>query len=368
MKGITEISHKDGSTVYRVRFRDGTTNASETFPDMEAAIYFRDIVTHVGGAAARRILEAHERLANADTLTLGDIHTSYLEHAASYVTPGTIARYRDMASNYIFPKIPAKTPICAVTRKTVENYVSWLRTKPSRYGTPLKPQTIKRTVAFLSTLFNYQIKIGNLERNPARGIRIPTDAIPTQPVFLTPNQVETIAQACGYYGTLVRFLYATGLRFGEATALTSADVNVENRTVTVSKSWKQGGKSNEFYLGSPKTFTSTRTIPVSQTVIDILAPLLAEDTPFLFHPRTKPERPLRNKSFRNCAWKHAVEDMKPRPRIHDLRHSHVSRLIQAGIPLPVIQNRVGHKDIKTTINIYGHITPKDARAAADVFD
>ncbi|EFM46591.1 site-specific recombinase, phage integrase family [Mobiluncus mulieris ATCC 35239] len=367
MQGITEIRHKDGRVVYRVRFRDGKTNASETFRNIETATYFRDLVKQFGGTAARNILDSRENPDDTDTLTLGGIHQSYLEHAASYATPGTIARYRNMAASYIFPKIPPQTPIRALTRESIENYVTWLRAKPSRYGTSLKPRTIKRIVAFLSTLFNYQIEIGNLESNPARGIRIPNDAIPTQPVFLTPQQVEKIADNCGYYGVLVRFLYATGLRFGEATALTPADVNVKTRTITVSKAWKQGEKSSDFYLGSPKTDTSTRTVLVSKSVIALLKPLLVEDAPFLFHPKTRPDRPLRNKTFRNCAWKQAVENMDPRPRIHDLRHSHVSRLIQAGIPLPVIQKRVGHKDIQTTINVYGHITPKDARAAADVF-
>lgn len=372
MRGLTEVTHNDGCTVYQVRFQDNKTNTSKEKLDKKTVNRSQSApklttTNRKTVPAGYPSPDSHDPTGTGK-LTLEDIHASYLEHAQSYVTPGTIARYRDMARNYIYPKIPPQTPIRSITRETVENYVSWLRSKPSRYGTPLKTRTIKRTVSFLSTLFNYQIKIGNHESNPARGIRIPTDAIPTPPVFLTPVQVKTIAKSCGYYGTLVQFLYATGLRFGEATALTPADINIENRSVTVSKSWKQGEKSNDFYLGSPKTLTSSRTVLVSKTVIELLQPLLKENTPFLFHPKTKPNSPLRNKTFRNCAWKRAVENMDPRPRIHDLRHSHVSRLIQAGIPLPVIQKRVGHKDIQTTINVYGHITTKDARAAADVFN
>lgn len=54
-----------------------------------------------------------------------------------------------------------------------------------------------------------------------------------------------------------------------------------------------------------------------------------------------------------------------RPRVHDLRHTHASRLIDAGVPLPVVQRRLGHESITTTVNTYGHIAvDADARAAA----
>lgn len=367
MKGIKEIRHKDGSTVWRVRFRDGKTNASETFPDLETAIYFRDIVQQAGGTAARRILDSHENTTNTDHLTLNDIHEAFLANTKSYATPGTTDRYRFIAKHYIFPKIPKQTPIRSITRETITSLVAWLRTQPSRYGTPLKHRTIQKPVAYLSTIFNHQIKLGNLEHNPARGIRIPKDAPPRQPVFLTPAQVDTIAKACGYHETFVRFLYATGLRFGEATALTPADIDLEARTVTVSKAWKHA-ENGRLYLGTPKTSTSLRVVTISQTVADLLEPLLAEGTPYVFHPKTRPDRPLGSSAFRYGGWDTVTENMNPRPRIHDLRHSHVSRLIQAGIPLPVIQKRVGHKDIQTTVNVYGHITPDQARAAGDVFD
>jgi hypothetical protein len=57
--------------------------------------------------------------------------------------------------------------------------------------------------------------------------------------------------------------------------------------------------------------------------------------------------------------------LDPRPRIHDLRHSHVAWLIAEGAPLPVIQARLGHEKITTTIDTYGHLMPDLQRAAAD---
>jgi integrase len=53
------------------------------------------------------------------------------------------------------------------------------------------------------------------------------------------------------------------------------------------------------------------------------------------------------------------------PRVHDLRHTCASWMIQAGVPLPVIQQHLGHESIQTTIGVYGHLDRRSAQAAAD---
>ena len=71
-------------------------------------------------------------------------------------------------------------------------------------------------------------------------------------------------------------------------------------------------------------------------------------------------------NFRWRIWSKAVEDAKlgKKPRIHDLRHSHASWLIAAGVPLPVIQRRMGHESIQTTVDVYGHLAPDALEIAA----
>jgi integrase len=82
--------------------------------------------------------------------------------------------------------------------------------------------------------------------------------------------------------------------------------------------------------------------------------------------------PLRHKTFYVDIWQKkalagaGLDD--PQPRIHDLRHSHVAWLIAAGAPLPVIQQRLGHEKITTTIDTYGHLLPDVQRAAAEAAD
>ncbi|HWU22737.1 MAG TPA: tyrosine-type recombinase/integrase, partial [Nocardioides sp.] len=102
-------------------------------------------------------------------------------------------------------------------------------------------------------------------------------------------------------------------------------------------------------------------------VVEALAPLAAgrpsRETLFL-GPRGAP---VRHRSFWSDVWlpSCARAGLEPRPRIHDLRHSHVAWLVAAGVPLPVIQARLGHESITTTIDTYGHLLPDLQRAAAD---
>ncbi len=75
--------------------------------------------------------------------------------------------------------------------------------------------------------------------------------------------------------------------------------------------------------------------------------------------------PLRSGPFHTRVWQPAVTAaaLGVRPRVHDLRHSHASALIAAGVSLPVVQRRLGHESITTTIDVYGHLAP-DAYAGA----
>ena len=66
--------------------------------------------------------------------------------------------------------------------------------------------------------------------------------------------------------------------------------------------------------------------------------------------------------------KQLSNDLRARPRVRDLRHTHASQLIAAGVPLTVIQRRLGHESIKTTSDTYGHLAADADVAAAAVLD
>jgi integrase len=103
-------------------------------------------------------------------------------------------------------------------------------------------------------------------------------------------------------------------------------------------------------------------VTFSSAVLDALLPHIAgrQDDEFVF---TVPGgQPVRHSNWYNRVWLPTLDranalGMKKRPRIHDLRHSHVSWLIAAGRPVPAISRRLGHESITTTIDRYGHMLP-----------
>jgi integrase len=80
--------------------------------------------------------------------------------------------------------------------------------------------------------------------------------------------------------------------------------------------------------------------------------------------------PVRSQEFFNGGWKPGREralaaGLTKSPRVHDLRHTCASWMIAAGVPLPIIQQHLGHESIQTTIGVYGHLDRRSAQVAAD---
>jgi integrase len=135
--------------------------------------------------------------------------------------------------------------------------------------------------------------------------------------------------------------------------------------VRVARAWKRG--KTGLYMGSPKSRKALRTITLPSGAVDTVRPLVerAKDGDHVF-------RGVRgglphHSHFYERVWQPTVARaaIEKDPRIHDLRHSHVVWLIEEGVPLPVIQYRLGHESIKTTVDRYGHLAPDMHAGAAE---
>jgi integrase len=143
------------------------------------------------------------------------------------------------------------------------------------------------------------------------------------------------------------------------------------------RAWKRNGTpralrapgEHRFIVGSPKTRLSVRTVALAAPIVDLLRVVVegkgSEDLVF-----TAPGGgPWRHPDFYRGRWQVAVAAARlaglgKTPRFHDLRHTHAVWLITAGVPLPVVQARLGHDSIQMTVDIYGGFLGA-ASAAAD---
>jgi integrase len=208
---------------------------------------------------------------------------------------------------------------------------------------------------------------GLIARSPTVGVELGrrTDHEREEHRYLTHAEFWKVYDATPtHWQPLVMLLAGSGIRWGEAAALTIGDVDTEGLAIRVVKSVDKRDQ-----VKPTKSGKSRRTVALPAEVIEELEPLMEDRkrTDRLFVPPKGGI--LRHRTFYRDIWlKKSVANSgirEPFPRLHDLRHSHVAWLIAAGVSLPVIQARLGHEKITTTIDTYGHLLPDIQRAAAN---
>lgn len=210
---------------------------------------------------------------------------------------------------------------------------------------------------------------GLIEKNPLRGVKLPrlTEHEKVEHRYLSHDEFDQLLEETpALWKPLVITFAGTGIRWGEAQALTVGDAQLDAKTpvLRVIKAAKWSGVQAR-KTGPTKTRRSRRTVTLPPQVVEALRPLVkdrARGEPLF----TVAGKPLKHNYFYKQAWRPLLKRAEldePWPRIHDLRHTHVAWLIALGIGLPVIQARLGHESIKTTIDEYGHLMP-DIQAAA----
>lgn len=379
---------RDGSVAFDVRYRVDGNSRSQSFNTERDANAWAKVVRQVGPDAAVQLLR---RDIGEDVPTVSEYADTYIA-SKSGVEGKTLDDYRMFMRLSIGPAF-GDLPITAITP---ENVAAWVNTQAHDPDSPKSAKTIKNRHGFLSAMMQHAVDRGIAPLNPCRGTRMP-ETEHQEMVFLSPDEFAAVLDYIpDTHQPLILLLASTGLRWGEATALRAADFDLSGTvpTVRVSRAWKRS-KDRGWYLGPPKTRRSKRTVSLPADLIPKLRPLLTPDRPFVFLNRQGGA--IRQQNFYEAVWHPArrmanglpaydatrkgtswsgprtggVWDRTPAtdtigkmPRIHDLRHSHASWLINAGVPLPIIQRRLGHESITTTVDRYGHLAPDNLALAA----
>lgn len=161
-----------------------------------------------------------------------------------------------------------------------------------------------------------------------------------------------------FWHTFFNLLYFTGLRKGEAQALTWKDIDFENKTLIINKTLAEKIEGVPYQILPPKTNASYRTITLADETLSLLKSLkqtlFGQPNTFVFEYDGK----HLSSSTLNRYYKIFVEQSGvPKIRIHDFRHSHASYLIGNGMNIVDVSKRLGHSDITMTLNTYIHFMP-----------
>lgn len=213
----------------------------------------------------------------------------------------------------------------------------------------------------LSAIFNHAVKFYELKSNPAAKVGNMGKEKSREMLFWTKAEYVKFSEAMmdkpiSFYA--FEILYWCGLRLGELLALTSEDFDFDKKIVRITKSYQR--INGQDIVTDPKTPKSNRIIQMPDFLADeikeYLEPLYGYDPKERIFPITKSF--LHHEMNRGCK-----ETGVKRIRIHDLRHSHVSLLIDLGFSAVAIADRVGHESIDITYR-YAHLFPTTQKEIA----
>ena len=226
-----------------------------------------------------------------------------------------------------------------------------------------------RVVHGIHTLLNNCLEQAVAERlilvNPARGCKLPKMEKREMKVLPEEKSRPYLMEA-DKRGLLAPFYLelTTGLRRGELLALLWTDLDVENRTISITKQVTR--TKGELVVSQPKTHNSIRVLPISQQAVELLVEEHKKHpgNPYMF-PSPKTGGMFDPDSFRHTHEKILKSIGAEHIRFHDLRHTFATLSLKNGVDVKTLSNTLGHYSAGFTLSTYTHATPDMMREAAD---
>lgn len=338
------------------------------------------------------LLNYQKQLKPRSNMTLEQLADAWLEAKdPTHATSRTRTGYRKSFDNHILPSL-GKAKVTDLEYSDIETLYQAMREgtlPPSTEegkgwrGGKLSVATIRQAHAALRQALRHAVREKVIRDNPADLVELPRpDGQPVQAVdadqdgtqqrHLKPGELVRFLEAChsSYYGIFYRLLAETGLRPGEACALTWPDVDLNEGTIRVNKAVTKGA-NGERVVRVPKTTRSRRVVYAPPALLEALRRHHGEQQSLNLdesgHVFVTPDgNPL-------APWRHNRRDLKRvlvaagvKPKgfgLYNLRHTFASTLNESGADFRATSDLMGHATVKMTQDAYTH-TDADARRAA----
>jgi len=289
----------------------------------------------------------------------------------------TIEGYRRVLELYVSSSL-RESGLGDIQPRQLNALYAQLLTGGRRYGRGgLSARTVRFVHTVLNGAFTDAVRHGLIDRNPAAAADPPSRRASQAPVFRTwtPEELRHFLAAVQndpWYPAL-HLAASTGLRRGELLGLRWADLDLESAELQVIQTVVQ--IRWEAQLSTPKTPKSRRRVALDRHTVDVLRLHLVaiqaksrgqrlDATSLAFpSPTGGPMNPdLFSAHFQRLVRKSGL----PRIRLHDLRHSHATHALAAGVNPKVVAERLGHASVVITLDTYSHVFPTLQREAAEV--
>lgn len=330
--------------------------------------------------AARELTQIRGALATgtyspARNLTLGQYLAEWLPARKSALRSGTFDSYELAIRRYIVPRI-GKVPLQDLRATHIRQLYARLAEDGRERGGGLSEKSIHNCHVCLRKALADAVTDGLIVKNPAHAAH----KLPERPEITSWAPAELSAFLSHVGGddlfALWRLAASTGLRRGEILGLQWSDIDLDVRRISINRQVVKAEQSVK--IAPPKTRASRRRIALDDRTVAALrahrknqleAKLMFKgayrDGDFVFcRPNGEPLHPdVVSDRFE----RHVRNANLKRIRLHDLRHTHASIALKTGVHPKVVQERLGHSKISTTLDLYSHLLPGvDAQAAADI--
>lgn len=312
-------------------------------------------------------LKYQDRLQQKSNLTIREVAEQWLEVKTRTVTPRTLAWYEGTLANYLLPTL-GHIRVADLTLETIDDlYSELIDGNPevaSAYdgsgwsGQPLSARTIRIAHNHLSQVMDFAVKRGWIMRNPTEHATLPENTR-TKKRRLTIQEHTRFIDACGssFYGTFYRLMLETGVRPGEACALTWDDVNLQDGTINIDKAMTKGA-NGERVIGTPKTEGSVRTVFAPRLVGLLRAhqeQQIRNNLHSSGHVFTNMEGgALAPWTFNKRDLRRTLEAAGIDPKgisLYSFRHTFLTLTVNSDMQTKVASQLAGHTNLETT-NIY----------------
>ena len=295
----------------------------------------------------------------------------YELYAKPNVRPATADRYQLIIETYTIPRI-GKIKLNKLTSRDLQKLYKDLMErgriqKRSGKGNPgLSSTTVRSVHLTLHCAFERAVKERLIPRNPTDDCIAPK-VQKVEMKTLRPEHLKSYLDAADARGVLPMFYLelVSGLRKGELVALLWDDLDIQNRTISVSKQYIKN-PSGKLTLSRPKTETSVRRVSIPQEAVALLIQEHEKhlSNPYMFPSSTTGEMyypdsvvKLHEKILKDAGLEHI--------RFHDLRHTFATLALQNGVDIKTVSSMLGHYDAGFTLRTYTHATRQMQDQAAE---
>ena len=380
MATIKKYTKKDGSTAYMFQAYLGTD--PNTGNRIRVTRQGFNTKKEASLAISRLKVDADEgSFIKSSNDTFQAVYDLWLEQYRNTVKESTLQKTMELFNNHILPAFG--------NMKMEKITVTFCQKKINEWFKFHSKYNVMKN--YTSAVLKFAIRMDLIKNNPMDKITVPRKMAAVGQddnlKYFNKEELQQFFSCCRedatqsnnlLWITLFRLLAFSGMRKGEALALTWKDLDFQNETVSVNKTVARG-LGNRLLIQTPKTATSKRTIVLDGITLSMLSTwrkrqamdflklgLNTMNEEQLIFPNTKNELMIPTKPDQKLDRMIKKNGMT-RITVHGFRHTHCSLLFEAGASIKEVQDRLGHADIQTTMNIYAHVTEKAKEKTAEKF-